>query len=120
MTWVYNVKSKAFSLNGLFQFSALYAGAEGYKNDTDYECAVNRGPLPRGKYRIGRPLAKHESAGLYVLPLTPHRDNAMCGRAGFLIHGDNGKGTASTGCIVASLTVRQKIAASGDRELIVQ
>lgn len=97
MTWVYNVKSKAFSLNGLFQFNGLYAGAEGYKNDTDYE-----------------------SAGLYILPLTPHRDNAMCGRAGFLIHGDNGKGTASTGCIVASLTVRQKIAASGDRELIVQ
>jgi len=44
----------------------------------------------------------------------------MCGRTGFLIHGDNGKGTASNGCIVASLEVRQKIAASGVKELNVK
>ncbi|WP_084110420.1 DUF2778 domain-containing protein [Erwinia typographi] len=44
----------------------------------------------------------------------------MCGRDGFLIHGDNGRGTASNGCIVASLDVRKRIADSGDRELLVK
>lgn len=120
MTWIYDVKSKSFTLNGIFQFTAMYAGAEGYKDDSAYECEVNKGTLPRGKYHIGRPLAKHPSAGLFVLRLTPYRDNAMCGRTGFLIHGDNGKGTASNGCIVASLEVRQKIAASGVKELNVK
>lgn len=120
MTWIYDVKSKSFTLNGIFQFTAMYAGAEGYKDDSAYECEVNKGPLPRGKYHIGRPMAKHPSAGLFVLRLTPYRDNAMCGRAGFLIHGDNGKGTASNGCIVMEIKYRKKFADSDDKELIVK
>lgn len=120
MTWIYDVRKRTFTQNGEYQFSALYAGAEGYKDDPDLECVANKGPLPRGKYKIGSPVANHPTAGRYVLRLTPYAGNNMCGRAGFLIHGDNGQGTASHGCIVASLDVRTKIASSGDRELIVK
>lgn len=120
MTWVYDVRKKSFTLDGKYQFSAIYAGAEGYKNDPALECEVNKGPLPRGKYHIGHPIAKHPTAGHFVLRLTPYSENQMCGRAGFLIHGDNGRGTASNGCIVLAPGFRKSIADSGDRELIVK
>ena len=108
MTWVYDVRKKTFTLNGEYKFNALYAGAEGYKDDPNLECEANKGPLPRGKYKIGFPMASHPTAGRFVLRLTPYAGNNMCGRAGFLIHGDNGHGTASNGCIVASLDARKK------------
>lgn len=120
MTWIYDVKKKSFTQNGEFKFTALYAGAEGYKNDPSLECEVNKGPLPRGKYKIGTPIVRHPTAGRFVLRLTPYAGNNMCGRAGFLIHGDNGYGTASNGCIVATFNVRRAISESGDKELIVK
>ncbi|WP_338558493.1 tlde1 domain-containing protein [Erwinia sp. E_sp_B04_7] len=120
MTWIYNVNANTFEQNGTFKFNGLYAGAEGYKNNTEFECEINKGSLPRGKYRISRPIAKHQTAGRFVLRLTPYIENEMCGRAGFLIHGDNGRGTASNGCIVATYDARLEIAESGDRELIVK
>lgn len=43
----------------------------------------------------------------------------MCGRSGFLIHGDSiaHTGQASHGCIILPRSVREQIAASGDDEL---
>ncbi len=119
MTWVYDVRKRSFTQNGVYKFNALYAGAEGYKNDPVTECLRNKGPLPRGKYRIGSPIARHPKAGRFVLRLTPYAGNNMCGRDGFLIHGDNGQGTASEGCIVTSFEVRREISVSGDKELVV-
>lgn len=120
MTWVYDVRKKSFMQNGAYKFSAMYAGAEGYKDNPDLQCEVNKGPLPRGKYSIGGPIAKHPTAGRFFLRLTPYSGNNMCGREGFLIHGDNGHGTASNGCIVLAPNFRKTIADSGDRELIVK
>jgi len=37
-----------------------------------------------------------------------------------LIHGGNGRGTASNGCIILMRGYREKIIESGDKELIVQ
>lgn len=119
MTWIYDVRKRSFTQNGVYKFKALYAGAEGYKNNPGAECLRNKGPLPGGKYRISNPVARHPKAGRFVLRLTPYADNNMCGRDGFLIHGDNGQGTASEGCIVTSFEVRRQIAASGDKELVV-
>lgn len=120
MTWVYDVRKRSFTRDDVYKFDALYAGAEGYKDDPALACEVNKGPLPAGKYKIASPMAKHTTAGRFVLRLIPYAGNNMCGRAGFLIHGDNGFGTASNGCIVASFNVRKSIADSGDRELIVK
>ncbi|MFH8136145.1 tlde1 domain-containing protein [Pantoea osteomyelitidis] len=81
---------------------------------------MNKGPLPRGKYLISDPITKHPTAGAYVLRLTPHPDNRMCGRSGFLIHGDNKDGTASKGCIVLLRKFRKEIVDSADKELIIR
>lgn len=122
MTWVYDVKKKTFKHNGEFKFSALYAGAPGYKNDPQYEGMQDKGPLPRGRYKITGTPFRHPKAGAYTLRLTPYPGNEMFGRAGFLIHGDSIKhpGTASNGCIVLAPGYRHQIFESGDRELLVQ
>ncbi|MGB9097412.1 tlde1 domain-containing protein [Erwinia sp.] len=119
MTWVYDVNKKSFTLDGVYKFDSNYAGAEGYKDDVKFECEKGKGPLPRGRYKIGNPIQRHPTAGAYVLRLTPYKSNEMCGRAGFLIHGDNTEGTASTGCIVLIRNHRRTIAISGDKELLV-
>jgi hypothetical protein len=48
--------------------------------------------------------------------LTPDSGNQMFGRGGFLIHGDNAAGnqTASAGCPIFNLGVRNEIGNSGD------
>ncbi|MGK6328020.1 tlde1 domain-containing protein [Erwinia sp. DT-104] len=86
----------------------------GCRNDIAFECLKYKGPLPRGRYHIERPEAVHRSAGKYVLRLPPLPGNSMCNRDGFLIQDDNGKGTASTGCIV-SLIIGKKLRTAGIR-----
>jgi hypothetical protein len=77
----------------------------------------NVGPLPRGLYRIvGEPFI-HPHCGQYCLRLEPDAANQMYGRSGFLIHGDNGKGTASEGCIVLARPARELIVAQGYAEV---
>lgn len=122
MTWIYDVNKKTFYRDGILQFKALYAGVPGFKDDTQYESLVNKGPLPRGKYLIvGQPFT-HPTAGRFTLRLQPSVSNNMFGRAGFLIHGDSIRepGTASNGCIVAAPDKRKIIWESGDKELIVR
>jgi len=121
MAWTYNVTSKNFYLNGKLKFQARYAGAPGYKNNPDYECLRNRGPLPRGRYRIVGVPFTHRKAGPFTLRLKPYPDNSMCGRDGFLIHGESRKnpGTASNGCIILDRDFRNLIWNSLDKEVIV-
>ena len=88
--------------------SAAYSGRGEGRNNPAMQNRRNIGPLPRGLYAIGAPVATH---GPVTLPLTPHRDNEMNGRSGFLIHGDNAKGDASRGCIIADRDTRDLIAA---------
>ncbi len=120
MTWIYKVREAGFYRNGIYQFTAEYAGARGYYNDPEKECVKNKGPLPRGKYRIEAP--RRSSAGNYALPLTPDASNNMCGRNAFMIHGDSSRnpGGASQGCIVLRIRYRREIWESNDRELIVE
>ncbi|PVB76052.1 DUF2778 domain-containing protein [Salmonella enterica subsp. enterica serovar Legon] len=121
MTWKYEVTTRKFYLNGVYQFTALYAGAPGYKNDPSQQCVSDHGPLPRGTYTISEPFY-HPHAKAWTLRLTPSSTNNMCGRGGFLIHGDSlaHPGAASNGCIVATLTERKAIAHSHDHSLIVE
>lgn len=95
-----------------------YSGAGEGKNNADMQDVHNVGPIPRGKYSIGEP-CDTMTHGPYVLRLTPDADNDMCGRSGFLIHGDSvvHPGTASEGCIIVGRLIRGKIWSSGDREL---
>jgi len=79
------------------------------------------GPLPIGTYTIGQPYNDSE-VGIFALPLTPDPSNEMFGRSKFRIHGDNPKEnqSASKGCIVAPRFVRNLIAESKDKTLVVR
>lgn len=99
-------------------FATGYSGSDqhGGKNNPHAQCEQDIGPLPRGSYTIGRPVA---GPSPFSLPLTPAPDNDMCGRSAFLIHGDaiNAPGTASHGCIILARPARESIAASGTDQL---
>lgn len=95
-----------------------YSGRGEHKNVPKDETLEGLGPIPCGLYHIGDPVdtVRH---GDYVLPLTPDPGNVMFGRTSFLIHGDSiiEPGTASKGCVIASLATRKLIGESGDHIL---
>lgn len=95
-----------------------YSGTPECKNDPDKCSLHDQGPIPPGTYDIGAPVDT-VTHGPYVLPLTPHAENEMYGRSGFLIHGDSviHPGTASRGCIIMPRAVREYVHHSGERTL---
>jgi len=97
-----------------------YSGSasRGGKNDPSKQCVKETGPLPRGRYTIGPPIV---GPSPYSLRLTPDPANDMCGRSGFLIHGDSisHPGNASDGCIILTRPEREAIVKTGLTLLIV-
>lgn len=103
MTWVYKVSAHSFYLNGTYQFDAKYSGRPGYKNDSANECVKDNGPLPRGTYTIG-PAFYHRRTRAWTMRLTPYIENQMCGRDGFMIHGDSAAHPEKLLMVALSLT----------------
>ena len=95
-----------------------YSGMGAAKNRPECQCQVDRGPIPRGRYRLDVPIDT-KTHGPYVLWLDPDQGNAMCGRSAFGIHGDSlvHPGMASEGCIILSRMVREKMWHSADHDL---
>jgi Protein of unknown function (DUF2778) len=121
--WQWAQASHTLSRDGVGIDSTGYSGSGEGKNNPALQGVPDVGPIPRGLYAIG-PLEWTTGAGPHgpdVLRLTPAPGNDMHGRAGFLIHGDaiEHPGAASRGCIVLPRSTRWRIAASGDRELLV-
>jgi hypothetical protein len=87
-----------------------YSGSEeqGGKNNPGTQCKADIGPIPRGSYTIGPPF---NGPSPFSLRLTPASANDVCGRSGFLIHGDSvaHPGTASQGCIILARPARERI-----------
>ncbi|XQS17336.1 tlde1 domain-containing protein [Citrobacter telavivensis] len=121
MPWVYKVSVHKFYLDGTFQFDAEYSGRPEFWNDSANECVINKGPLPRGTYTIG-PAFNHPRTKAYTLRLTPFIENQMCGRDGFMIHGNSvaHPTQASDGCIILNLSGRKTINDSTDKILVVE
>jgi hypothetical protein len=121
MPWVYKVSAHSFYFNGTYQFDANYSGRPNFKDDSANECVSGKGPLPRGTYTIG-PAFYHHKTRAWTMRLIPYVENSMCGRDGFMIHGDSAAhpGEASDGCIILNLTSRKVIAASSDKILVVE
>jgi len=86
-----------------------YAGAPDYINDPEAQCLVNKGPLPRGKYKM---TSIGEYKTTFAIRLTPLHGTDMCGRDGMLIHGGNKSRTSSKGCIILTEPTRKKIVAA--------
>lgn len=100
-----------------------YAGAPGYINSTASEGLRNRGPIPRGLWRMFYVYQRHARLGPVAIALKPEGHKAL-GRSDFMIHADSAKrpGTASQGCIILPYAARVQMAAGvgkgGDGELV--
>ena len=99
-----------FDPNGVL----LVRGYSGNTTGLNNPMAQNRvgvGPLPQGVYTIGPPHSPVDHLGPLALPLYPDHANAMFGRSGFFMHGDNSKmnHTASNGCIIMPPQVRKTV-----------
>lgn len=113
--WTYAVASGALARDG----AALGAGYSGFgagRNNLEKVKVPMVGPIPPGRYRIGKPYA-HARLGPVTMNLDPLPGTEMFGRCLFRIHGDNATHDASHGCIVLARPLREAIASSGDRIL---
>jgi len=113
--WTY-VQSSGDLFRGNEYIETGYSGKvpEG-KNNPSKECVKNVGPIPRGSYDIGPEKASPSPVTLVLAADDPNYCNPP--RDGFLIHGDNSTGTASTGCIILSRRTRERIRDSADDRL---
>lgn len=116
MSWIWDQSARTLSRDGAV-VARGYSGRGAAKNDPMTEHVRATGPIPRGQWRIGPPRTSRRT-GPYVLSLTPV-GHAARGRTAFQIHGDSARapGTASSGCIILSRAVRERIWTSGDHEL---
>ena len=108
--WQYSQSTGELSLDGVFKGLGYSGHGPGFDNPSN-ESVLGVGPLPVGEYKIGDWEEHHKILGPCVAPLIPDSKNIMFGRSGFFIHGDNQKmnHTASDGCIILSLTLREMI-----------
>jgi len=118
MAWIYSQSNGTISHDS-HVIGKGYSGKELDCNNPWSEMKVGYGPIPRGLYRIGLSY-KHPKLGSHTMNLVPVGHDAN-GRSAFRIHGDSRRcpGTASEGCIVLPLAIRQLIAESNDEELFV-
>ena len=93
-----------------------YSGHGHGKNNCDLQNVPNVGPIPRGYWILGKPYDS-KKVGPYAIPLKPVLETETFGRSAFLVHGDNGQGTASEGCIIFPRRVRHMMIDSGDKVL---
>jgi lipoprotein-anchoring transpeptidase ErfK/SrfK len=131
MAWEYHQKTGVLSHNGHDVYRHGYSGLGMGKNNPAKESIHGMGPIPRGRYTIGKPYddlsqkdsvsqkVTHHGLGPHVMHLTPVGHTAH-GRTLFRIHGDNKTHTASHGCIILPPTIRDAISKSKDTDLFVK
>jgi RHS repeat-associated protein len=95
-----------------------YAGLGPGLNNPDAQDVPDAGPLPQGAYTVGPQQTNTTRHGSLPgsMRLYPDPDNAMFGRAGFLIHGPHAhdRHNSSNGCPIFSRPIRNQIGSSGD------
>ena len=87
-----------------------YAGKPPFVNDPTAERRKSQGPLPRGFWRVGSPVA-HPRLVPLAFPLEPMAKTRTFGRSGFFVHGDSKTrpGKASSGCIILPRHARDAV-----------
>lgn len=98
-----------------------YSGHGTGLNNPYMQHVEGMGPIPTGSYIIGPPKDPIDHLGPVAMPLTERPGGNYFKRSAFFIHGDNASAdhTASDGCVILARNIRQMIADSDDRELIV-
>jgi hypothetical protein len=126
MPWTYSISDGTLTDPlGKVAGTGYSGNNEGY-NNPDMADVPNVGPTPPGTYDIGPPFT-HPLAGPVTMRLSPHPGTEEFGRAGFMIHGDTAAhaadprpdNSASEGCIVLPRQIRQTVATSAVRVLLV-
>lgn len=113
---IYNQKTGILTTDNLTIIGTGYSGFGIGKNNPNMDSIKNTGPIPKGIYHIGKPYDSPHT-GPFSLPLIPDPSNNMYGRSAFLCHGDDGKGTASHGCIIMPRKTREYLNTSPDKIL---
>lgn len=103
--------------NGIL-FGSGWAGQGKGRNNPDMQNVHGIGPLPRGKYKIGKAY-HHPHLGPLTMDLTPDPSNEMFDRSDFRIHGAAfvHPELSSEGCIILPHPVRQGIDTGIDKDL---
>ena len=117
MPWLFAQDGKGLAApDGEIIDENAYAGKGIGVNNPEYQHVVKTGPLPIGRYHIGKDY-QHPRLGSIVMNLDPLPGTEQFGRSAFRIHGDNRRGdrSGSEGCIVTNRAVREMIANSPDR-----
>lgn len=120
MPWKYAIRlGEVINPTGSF-VGYGYSGHGVGLNDPAQQAVADVGPIPVGKYEVGRFFDDPEK-GPIVSHLTPMPGTDTHGRAGFMIHGDNKAldHSASHGCVILPRVLREQMMASNDRVLIV-
>lgn len=121
MSWKYSQASGTLTNPSGSRVGFGYSGhGDGVNNPSD-EQQRNVGPIPQGEWEIGHFFDDPGGKGPVVAHLTPLPGTETFGRSGFMIHGDNEQmnHTASEGCLVLPRLLREQLASSIDRTLIV-
>jgi len=115
MAWVYSQSTGRVTRNNQVEGQG-YSGTGAGRDNGAMQNVRDVGPIPRGRYQIG---AAHDTQthGPHVMGLTPLQGTQTFGRDNFLIHGDNRRHDASTGCVILDRALRDRISASGDTVL---
>lgn len=119
--WIYQISTGDLTDPAGDSIGTGYSGNGADLDNPAAEGEVGHGPIPQGWWSIGA-FFEDSDKGPIVCHLTPQEGNTMDGRqGGFMIHGDNKamNHTASDGCIILSHVLRQTIASSADRTLLV-
>ncbi|MGA2355704.1 MAG: hypothetical protein ABSG02_14510 [Terriglobales bacterium] len=133
MAWTYEQSTGKLRAPSGIVIGVGYAGRDvepsgifvGGKNNPAKEGIENIGPLPCGAYSVDWMELVHPRLGKFAIHLKP--DVATEARIlsygrqplSFFMHGDSPEhpGASSDGCIVQTLSVRQQLWNSGDRNL---
>ena len=129
--WTYSQTTGALAHNG-DPAGVGYSGFEAGLNDPASEGIPDVGPIPAGNYTFGAVLPIGPGhTGVFVIPLVPdtltRAKIIILGRGpdSFFCHGDTASDVvlhlelASRGCIIASRVIREAIALSIDKQLMV-
>lgn len=116
--WVYQQSTGNLYLDDVLKGVGYSGHGVGFNNPSA-ESLHGIGPIPSTLYTIQPWEAHHTHLGPCVAELLPVDSKSVFSRSEFFIHGDTRvmNHTASDGCIILSLNLRETIRDSGDNQL---
>jgi hypothetical protein len=114
--WTYSQSTGNLNAPDMSLVGQGYSGRGAGLNNPLLQNHPGLGPIPQGKWIMGKFIDDIGHKGPIVTHLSPVEGTNTFGRDGFMIHGDNmhRDDTASEGCIILAHDLRELIAKSED------